>query len=353
MNLSFEGVAGNATIRSAAEYALNHGALVVAASGNCGCVDATADNPFILSVSATDETGGVAYFSSTGPYVDLSAPGTNILTTAVGGLYFSDSGTSLASPVVAGVAALMFSANPALTPAVVTELLEATAFDAGGAGYDTGFGFGRVNAYAAVVAAASYQPPPDTTPPTASITAPAAGATVSGNRRRGRVGDRQRRRGAGGPLRRRRVPGNRYVVAVLVRLGHHAGEQRSAHAAGGRHRRRGQQRKHGQYFGDACPTFLPTRRRPASAISSPAAGATVSGTITVTADASDNVGVTKVDFYVDGVLLRDRHVVALLVCLGYHDGEQRRAHAAGGRRRRRGQQRKHGQHFGDRVQHSS
>ena len=136
MNLSFEGVAGNATIRSAAEYALNHGALVVAASGNCGCFDATADNPFILSVSATDETGGIAYFSSTGPYVDLAAPGTNILTTAVGGLYFSDSGTSLASPVVAGVAALMFSANPALTPTVVTELLEATAFDAGGAGYD-------------------------------------------------------------------------------------------------------------------------------------------------------------------------------------------------------------------------
>jgi thermitase len=180
MNVSFEGIAGNTTIRTAAEYAFNHGALVVAASGNCGCVDSTADNPFVLSVSATDESDSIAYFSSTGPYVDLSAPGTNILTTAIGGLYLSDSGTSLASPIVAGVAALMFSANPALTPTVVTELLESTALDAGGAGYDPGFGYGRVNAYAAVTAAASYVPPPDATPPTASITAPGAGATVSG-----------------------------------------------------------------------------------------------------------------------------------------------------------------------------
>ncbi|MFO1467941.1 MAG: S8 family serine peptidase [Steroidobacteraceae bacterium] len=180
INLSFEGVVGNATIAAAAQYAANHGALVVAASGNCGCVEGQTESPFILSVSATDETDALAYFSSTGSYVDLSAPGTYILTTAKYGLFLPDSGTSLASPVVAGVAALMFGANPALTPAAATELLEGTSVDLGNAGYDTDFGYGRVDALAAVTAAIDYQPPLDTKPPTVVITAPGSGANVSG-----------------------------------------------------------------------------------------------------------------------------------------------------------------------------
>jgi thermitase len=74
------------------------------------------------------------------------------------GLYLSDSGTSLASSMVAGVAALMFSANPTLTPADVRHLLETTAFHPGGIGRDQHYGFGRIDAFAAVSAAAAYQP---------------------------------------------------------------------------------------------------------------------------------------------------------------------------------------------------
>lgn len=180
VNLSFNGIAGNATVLSAAQYAVQRGSLVVAAAGNCGCLDATAETPFVLSVSATDENDSIAYFSSTGSYVDIAAPGTNILTTALGGTYLSDSGTSLASPIVAGVAALMLAAKPSLTPAVVTQLLEATAGDGGPTGYDTAYGYGRVDAFAAVSAAASYVPVADTQAPTVAITAPVAGATVSG-----------------------------------------------------------------------------------------------------------------------------------------------------------------------------
>jgi subtilisin family serine protease len=301
VNLSFESVAGNAAIRAAAEYVLNKGALVVAASGNCGCFDATADNPFILSVSATDETGGIAYFSSTGPYVDLAAPGTNILTTAVGGLYFSDSGTSLASPVVAGVAALMFSANPALTPTVVAELLEATAQDAGTAGYDTGFGFGRVNAYAAVAAAASYTPPPDTTPPTASITAPLPGATVTGTA----VVNVSASDNVGVVKVDLYVDGlflatdtsSPYSFAwdtTLASNGAHTLQAIATDAAGNN--------ASTANISVTVSNTPPDTTPPIVAISAPAAGATVSGTITVTANASDNVGVTKVDFYVDGIL---------------------------------------------------
>jgi subtilisin family serine protease len=178
-NVSFSNIAGNATIGTAAQYAAGLGTLVVAAAGNCGCVDPTPDSPYILSVSATDEADGITSSSSTGPYVDLSAPGNNILTTERFGNYGTVSGTSLASPVVAGVAALMFAAKPALTPPQATQLLKATAVDLGSAGYDPVFGHGRVNANAAVVAAAGYTPPPDTTPPSVQLTAPRDGDTVA------------------------------------------------------------------------------------------------------------------------------------------------------------------------------
>jgi thermitase len=178
VNLSFNGVAGNTTIRTAAEYAVNHGTLVVAASGNCACFDPTPENPYIVSVSATDEADAVATFSSTGPFVDLSAPGSNIFTTERFGLYAAVSGTSLSSPIVAGVAGLMFAANPALTPALVTQLLESTAVGSGS--YDPTLGYGRVDALSAVSAAAGYTPPADTTSPSVAMTAPVDGATVSG-----------------------------------------------------------------------------------------------------------------------------------------------------------------------------
>jgi len=71
MNLSFAGIAGSTTIRSAAQYVQSHGGLVVAAAGNCGCFDPTPENPYIISVSATDPYDSVASFSSTGDYVDV------------------------------------------------------------------------------------------------------------------------------------------------------------------------------------------------------------------------------------------------------------------------------------------
>jgi subtilisin family serine protease len=156
VNLSLEGVVRNAAIRTASEYAFRHGALVVAPSGNCGCFDPSPETPYILSVAATDEDDHLAPVSTTGAFVDIAAPGVNIPTTAMYGLYLGDSGTSLASAVVAGVAALMFSVNPALGPAEVTLLLEQTAVKLGEGPRSGNAGHGRVDAYAAVRAAAAY-----------------------------------------------------------------------------------------------------------------------------------------------------------------------------------------------------
>ncbi|MEM2152394.1 MAG: S8 family serine peptidase [Candidatus Bathyarchaeia archaeon] len=178
--MSFQIFSGS-SLSSAAKYFMDKGGLAVAAAGNTGKYEGYADNPYIVSVSATASGDILASFSSYGPYVDLSAPGVSIYTTVKGGSYGSVSGTSFSAPIVAGVAALIFSANPSLTPADVEQILESTAVDLGDAGYDVYYGWGRVNAYEALKAAAgAAPPPPDTTPPRVEITYPRSGDTVSG-----------------------------------------------------------------------------------------------------------------------------------------------------------------------------
>ena len=301
INLSFNGMAGNATITSAAQYAHDHGALVVAAAGNCSCVDPTADNPYILSISATDEADGLAYFSSTGPLVDLAAPGNNIVTIGRFGAYTVDSGTSLASPVVAGVASLMFSANPSLTPALATQVLESTAVDLGAGGYDEGFGHGRVNALAAVSAAAAVLPPPDTTPPIAGVSQPTDGTTVAALTEVGVAALDD----TGVTKVELFVDGIYFATDTVtpysfawdttaVANGPHTLMARAYDAAGN--------------VGEAAPVSVtvlnpvPDTTPPTVTISTPAAGATVSGSVSVTASAQDDVAVAKVEFFVDGVL---------------------------------------------------
>ena len=119
-------------------------------------------------------------WSSYGPYVDVSAPGEGIWSTTRGGGYAAVSGTSFASPVVAGVLALMESANPALTNVQLESLLKSTAVDRGTPGYDIYYGYGRVNAAAAVTAARNYgataTTTADNTAPSTAITAPTGGA---------------------------------------------------------------------------------------------------------------------------------------------------------------------------------
>jgi hypothetical protein len=128
----------------------------------------------LLTISATDSSDVRASFSSYGAYVDLAAPGANIYTTAKGGGYANASGTSFASPVVAGTAALMLAANNKLVPTDVDRLLKNTAQDLGTAGVDQYYGSGRVNASAAVTSAKAVVAS-DTQAPTIAITAPTGG----------------------------------------------------------------------------------------------------------------------------------------------------------------------------------
>jgi thermitase len=168
-------------LSTAAKYFVDKGGLVLAAGGNTGSYADYADNPYIVSVSATASGDNLASFSTYGPYIDLSAPGVSIYTTVRGGSYGAVSGTSFSAPITAGVVALIFSANPSLTPAQAEQILKSTAQDLGAAGYDIYYGWGRVDAARALKAAIEApQPPKDTTPPNVAINYPMDGETVSG-----------------------------------------------------------------------------------------------------------------------------------------------------------------------------
>jgi subtilisin family serine protease len=179
-NISYGGVAGSSTVMSAANYMKTKGGLVFVSAGNNNIDENISSDGSMIAVSATDANDAKASFSSWGTFVTLSAPGTSITTTDNSGGYSTWQGTSFSSPLSAGVAALVMSARPDLSGAQVQSLLYSTAVDLGAAGLDPVFGYGRVNAAAAVQAAASFVAPADTTAPTVSLAAPLGGSTVSG-----------------------------------------------------------------------------------------------------------------------------------------------------------------------------
>jgi hypothetical protein len=170
ISLSVGGSAASSILQNAVNYAWNAGAIVVAAAMNN-----SSSTPFYpaactnaIAVSASDENDNLAGFSDYGSWITLAAPGTNIVTTTSGGGYGAWQGTSLSTPVVSSVAALALAANPSLTAQALVNLMEQNADDIGSPGYDTSFGWGRVNAYRTVLAArgGSVPAPPPTPTPT-------------------------------------------------------------------------------------------------------------------------------------------------------------------------------------------
>jgi len=143
------------------------GLLLVAAAGNGGSVIYPAAYSSVIAVSATDEYDNLASFSSTGKQVELAAPGVDINSTLPGNNYSDDSGetwsgTSMASPHVAGTAALVWVANSSWSNEVVRAQLQDTADDLGAVGWDSEFGYGLVNA-AEAVGVSGEEPPPSET----------------------------------------------------------------------------------------------------------------------------------------------------------------------------------------------
>ncbi len=167
INMSLGSPAASRYIKSAVEYAINKNVVVVAASGNEGNEENYPNYPAsfegVISVGATTSRDTIASFSTYNSGVNISAPGSNVIgaRSSINQIcrpyrtndYCVASGTSFASPYVAGAAALVLSVNPNLTPAQVESILENSAQDLGTKGKDNYYGYGRLDVAKAVEAA--------------------------------------------------------------------------------------------------------------------------------------------------------------------------------------------------------
>jgi hypothetical protein len=146
ISVSYWGV-DNPAVQTSALYARERGSVVLWAAGNSGrAVNRVNDLWPVLVVGATNRLVDRLNSSTFGAALDLTAPGEALLTTARGGQYTTSSGTSFATPMAAGVAAMIRAANPTMPPDRVAEVLIASADDLGSPGRDDLFGGGRVNA---------------------------------------------------------------------------------------------------------------------------------------------------------------------------------------------------------------
>jgi len=155
INLSISSTTSIDAMTNAIAYARSRGVVVVAAAGNMRANGSPASypaaDPGVIAVAATDSADRVASYSNAGDYVDVAAPGTAVLSTFPGG-YRRLSGTSMAAPHVAGLAALVRAADRALGPDQVEQVIESSAADLGAPGRDDDYGYGRVDAAAALAA---------------------------------------------------------------------------------------------------------------------------------------------------------------------------------------------------------
>jgi thermitase len=243
INMSLGAQFGSSTLEDAINYAWNKGVVIVAAAGNNASSTPfyPAAYPNVIAVASTDYNDHLAPSSDYGDWVDVAAPGGNIWSTLPNNGYDYRSGTSMASPHVAGLAALVFTrvadANGnGLLNDEVRSCIEKNADNVG----LSGIGSGRINAYKAVQCSSS-SPLPSPTPMATSTPSPVPTATATPPP----------------------VP-----------------------------------------TPTATPPSTSDKTPPQVALQRPEQGQTVKGNVSMSASASDNVGVVRVSFYVDGVLYR-------------------------------------------------
>ncbi|MFT7540898.1 MAG: subtilisin family serine protease [Gammaproteobacteria bacterium] len=155
-SVSYSGVT-SAGVDTAGQYCRSRDALLVWAAGNDSANLGGSRDDNVIVVGATDINDSLAGFSAFGSFVDLVAPGVSVYTMNSGSDsdYASVSGTSFSCPLTAGLCALIWSLNPALTPQQVEDYLRASCKDLGAAGVDNQFGYGRIEVEAALLLANS------------------------------------------------------------------------------------------------------------------------------------------------------------------------------------------------------
>ena len=164
VNMSLQFNLGSTVFEQAVVYAHAQGALMIAATGNSNSslVAFPARWNQTIAVASTDNRDIRSSFSNYGAEVDICAPGTNVWSlSSGGGGYTLKSGTSMSTPHVAGVAALIWSLNPFLTRDEVRAIILSTTHDLGSTGFDIYYGNGRLDAAAALAAVGPAFAPQD------------------------------------------------------------------------------------------------------------------------------------------------------------------------------------------------
>jgi hypothetical protein len=183
VNASWSGRGASDAIREAVDYAAQLGVVVVAAAGNAG-EDARGYYPGalepVITVAASDASDAPAWFTNWGSRIDVAAPGVDIVSTRAAGTSLGApagdghsrlSGTSMAAPHVAGLAALVLARHPGFSIEEVRQAIRVSAVDIGRPGLDEQSGYGRVDAPRAVLVDRAVD---------ARILDPPDGATVTG-----------------------------------------------------------------------------------------------------------------------------------------------------------------------------
>ena len=155
INVSSSTTARDDGLSAAVDYAFNHGVMIVASAANSAKngdpITYPASYPSVIAVGAVDANGQRADFSQTGPYLDLVAPGVDVVSVGPGGPgHWQGSGTSYAAPFVAATAALIRAYRPNLSITQVRHRLEVTADAPPARLPDAHYGWGLVNPMAAV-----------------------------------------------------------------------------------------------------------------------------------------------------------------------------------------------------------
>jgi thermitase len=205
INMSYGGRFGSSSEQQAINYAWGKGVVVVASAGNDGTSKISYPAAFTncIAVGATNWHDQLSSYSNHGSALDVVAPGGDMSGYGdVGGIYSTMptydvylttsysyqknydylQGTSMAAPEVTGLAGLLFAVGVTDTNSdgrindEIRNIIQTTTDDLGAAGWDSTYGWGRVNVYKAVQAAQQS----GDAPPTVSITSPASGVTVSG-----------------------------------------------------------------------------------------------------------------------------------------------------------------------------
>ena len=303
INMSFITV-NTSSWEATCQYAFDRGVVLVAAAGNGGISDPTypAAYPTVLGVTGIYADGRPAGYNW-GEWVDISAPASGVSTTYplaldADGIGYSG-GTSIAAPFLAAAAGLVLSVNPNLSAQCVMDILTDTADDVWDPGFDVYTGHGRVNFYQAVLAAQTWNcsSTADVTPPTAAVVSPTSGQVLSGTV--------SILAGATDDVRVTRVdlfvdgsfvssdtvaPHEWFFDTTTLAGGGHTVSAAAFDAAGN----------------SATSTGVVVtvdNTSPTVSLTAPSNGTTVTGMITISASATDNLALDRVEFYRDGNVL--------------------------------------------------